>query len=201
MSSTIAALECAAQVSTPAIRIQSSGSPVAAASSARTLGASSAGASVSSSMWSATSISPSPIATRPMWRTHVFFPQLKPIKPARKKIGATAETLNESTWTISVVPTFAPSMIESAGRSATNPPAANEVVIRAVAVLLCRRAVATRPARNAVKRLRSAVASTRRKLLPNARMIPVRTMCRPHRSRATARIRSRRIMVAITRGP
>ena len=49
-SSTTAALEWAAQVSAAAIRTQSTGSLVIAASSARTLGAFSAGASVSSRM-------------------------------------------------------------------------------------------------------------------------------------------------------
>jgi len=50
--------------------------------------------------------------------------------------GATAEMLNDSTWTISVVPTFAPSMIASAGTRLTRPSAARDVVINPVAVLL-----------------------------------------------------------------
>jgi hypothetical protein len=53
-----------------------------------------------------------------------------------KNAGATPEMLNDSTWTISVVPTFAPSMIASAGTRVTRPSAASDVVINPVAVLL-----------------------------------------------------------------
>ena len=45
--------------------------------------------------------------------------------------GATAAMLNDSTCTMSVVPTLAPSMIASAGTRATKPSAANEAVISA----------------------------------------------------------------------
>jgi hypothetical protein len=44
--------------------------------------------------------------------------------------------VNDSTWTISVVPTLAPSMIASAGTRPTRPSAASDVVINPVAVLL-----------------------------------------------------------------
>ena len=50
ISSTMATLECAAQVSAAAIRTHSTGSPVMALSNARTLGALSAGARVVSRM-------------------------------------------------------------------------------------------------------------------------------------------------------
>ena len=56
--------------------------------------------------------------------------------PTMNNAGATAEMLNDSTWTISVVPTFAPSMIASAGTRLTRPSAASDVVINPVAVLL-----------------------------------------------------------------
>src|SRR4029079_9998069 len=72
---------------------------------------------------------------------------------------ATAATLNDSTWTMRVVPTFAPSMIASAGTRATRPSPANEAVISPVAVLLCSTAVSPSPAAKAVKRLPSAVDS------------------------------------------
>jgi hypothetical protein len=61
-SSTTAALEWAAQVSAAAIRTHKTGSPVIAARSARTLGAFSAGASVSIRIWRDRSIRPRPIA-------------------------------------------------------------------------------------------------------------------------------------------
>ena len=61
--------------------------------------------------------------------------------------------MNDRIWTISVVPTLAPSMIASAGTRLTSPSAVNELVIRAVAVLLCKQrgeADARRKGREAV---------------------------------------------------
>ena len=75
--------------------------------------------------------------------------------------GATAAMLKDSTCTISVVPTLAPSMMASAGTRPTRPSAAKELVISAVAVLLCSSAVRPSPAANAVKRLFSAFDSSR----------------------------------------
>ena len=109
-----------------------------------------------------------------------------------KRTGATALMLNDRTCTISVVPTLAPSMIASAGTSPTSPSAVKELVIRAVAVLLCSSAVRPIPAVKAVKRLLRAPASNWRRSGPNARRIPLWTMCRPHNSSATPPIRSRR---------
>ena len=56
--------------------------------------------------------------------------------PTSRRSGESAETSKDNTCTISVVPTFAPSIAASAGTSATNPPAAKDVIMRAVAVLL-----------------------------------------------------------------
>ena len=70
--------------------------------------------------------------------------------------GATAVTLNESSCTISVVPTFAPSRIARPETRPTTPCAVNEAVMSAVAVLLCSSVVSPRPAANAAKRLPSA---------------------------------------------
>jgi hypothetical protein len=53
------------------------------------------------------------------------------------------------------------------------PSAASEVVIIAVAVLLCSIAVTTRPAATAAKRLLSVRPITRRRLEPNARTTPL----------------------------
>jgi hypothetical protein len=62
----------------------------------------------------------------------------------------------DRTCTISVVPTFAPSMTASAGMRSTSPPAANAVTISPVAVLLWRIEVTPKPARKAFNRLPSA---------------------------------------------
>ena len=84
-------------------------------------------------------------------------PILKAMTPIRKRTGAAAETSKDSIWTMSVVPTLAPSMTARAGARATKPRAANEVIISAVAVLLCRSAVTPTPARKAMNLLRRAV--------------------------------------------
>ena len=116
----------------------------------------SAGASVSIRICSASSIRPSPMATRPKSLTRVRAPSRKARNPIMKRIGATAAILNERTWTIRVVPTLAPSMIAKAGTRATIPSEANEAVISPVAVLLCKIAVRPRPATNAENRLPNA---------------------------------------------
>jgi hypothetical protein len=116
------------------------------------------------------------------------------------KTGAAAEMLKERTWTISVVPTLAPSMIASAGTRLTTPSAVSDAVMRPVAVLLCMTAVKASPAANAVKRLRSALPRKRRRSGPNARNTPLRTMCRPHSSSATPPIRSSRTIDPIAPG-
>jgi hypothetical protein len=72
------------------------------------------------------------------------------------KRNETRDTSTDKTCTISVVPTFAPSMTARAGTRSTRPPAANAVVINPVAVLLWRRAVTPRPAKKALNRLPSA---------------------------------------------
>src|SRR5579864_1371397 len=166
-----------------------------AARRALTAGASSAGARVSSRMCSDSSISPTPIATRPRSRVRVRPPRRKAMRPPRKSAGATAATLNDRTWTISVVPTLAPSMMARAETRSTEPPLASDAVISPVAVLLCSTAVASAPAPKARKRFRSAVPRKRRRWGPKARTMPLWTMWRPHSSSATPPIRSSRIML------
>ena len=112
--------------------------------------------------------------------------------------GAIAEILNDSSCTISVVPTLAPSMMASAGTRLTTPSAASEAVISPVAVLDCSSAVRPRPAAKALKRLPSALLKVRRRSGPNARSTPLRTICRPHSSSATPPIRSRRTIDPIS---
>ena len=148
-------------------------------------------------MCSASSIRPSPIETRPTSLIQERPPLRKAIRPIANSTGATAEMLNDSTCTISVVPTLAPSMIASAGTRLTRPSAVNELVIKAVAVELWSRAVRPMPAANAAKRFFSALASSARRSGPNARRMPLWTMCRPHSSNATPPIRSRRTRLPI----
>ena len=116
--------------------------------------------------------------------------------PIRTKSGATRDMSNDSSCTISVVPTLAPSMTASPGTKSTSPPAANPETIRPVAVLLCSKAVMPRPARKAFTRLPSARPSSRRKCGPNARWIPLWTMCTPHSRSAIDPARSIRVSVA-----
>ncbi len=197
INSTVATLEWAAQVRRAASRMHISGSPVMAPSSTRTLGALSAGASVSSRMCSASSTSPSPMETRPRSLIRLREPLRNATTPAMNRIGATAETLNERSCTMSVVPTFAPSRIARPEARPTTPCAVNEAVMSAVAVLLCSSVVSPRPAANAAKRLPSAFDSKRRRSEPKARKMPLWIMCRPHSSSATPPIRSRSTMVPI----
>src|SRR5258708_2228366 len=89
-------------------------------------------------------------------------------------------------------------MIASAGTRLTKPSAVNELVIKAVAVLLCKSAVRPTPAANAAKRFLKAPARSRRRSGPNARSIPLWTMCRPHSSSDTPPIRSRRTKLPMT---
>src|SRR3546814_6730640 len=65
------------------------------------------------------------------------------------RAGANALGSKDSTCTISVVPTLAPSMAARPGIRATTPPAAKPVIIRPVAVLLCMIAVMVIPVKNA----------------------------------------------------
>ena len=161
----------------------------------RAPGAFSAGARVSIRICSAKSIRPRPIETRPISLMRERGPLRNATSPRMNRTGATAAMLNDSTCTIRVVPTLAPSMIASAGTRLTRPSEVNELVISAVAVLLWSRAVRPRPAAKAVKRLFSALPSRRRRSGPNARKMPLWTMCRPHSSNATPPIRSSRTML------
>jgi hypothetical protein len=92
---------------------------------------------------------------------------------------------------------LAPSMIARAGIRSTKPRPANDVVIRAVAVLLCRSAVTPIPTESATSLFRSAVLKKCRSSEPKARVIPLRTICSPQRSRATPPIKSRITMLPI----
>ena len=136
ISSTLATLECTAQVMSAAMTMQSTGSPVIDDITTRTPGAFSAGASVSSRMCSDSSIKPRPIAIRPISLIWERGPERKATRPTTNNTGATAAILNDSAWTISVVPTLAPNMMASAATRLSRPSAAKELVRSAVAVLL-----------------------------------------------------------------
>ncbi len=171
-----AMLECANQVSTAASAKLTSGSRVTAASTARTVSDRSLGAIASARRCSERSIRPSPIATRPMSWNRVPLPRPKVKTPKAISTGNTSVTSNDSTWTMSVVPTLAPSMTASAGTRSTAPASVSDVVINAVAREDCSAAVTPSPARKAWKRVRSPWPSRRRRSLPKTRVTPLWTM-------------------------
>ncbi len=176
ISRTTARLEWAAQVRIAAMSTLRIGSPVMADKRSRTSGAFSAGVNVVISQCNESSIRPRPMATRPRSRLRARRLRRKAATPRTNRIGAAALTSKERTCAIRVVPTLAPSMTASAGTRSTSPPAANDVTISAVAVLLWRSVVTPSPARKAVMRLPSAVLSTRRRSDPKALTVPLCTM-------------------------
>src|SRR5438270_7979882 len=93
------------------------------------------------------SIRPSPIPTRPRSRVRITPLRRNMKTPIRLNRNETRDTSSDSTWTISVVPTLAPSITANAGTRSTSPPAANAVTISPVAVLLWRIDVTPKPAR------------------------------------------------------
>lgn len=165
VKSTIAALECAAQVRMAASNRASSGSAVKPTNSARIAGAVSAGSIAATSRRKDSSISPRPIATRPRSRVRVR-PRRNASSPARNSSGAIQVTSKDRAWTIRVVPILAPSITASAGSSSTTPLATNDVAIRPVAVLLCRIAVTPIPESSAIRRLRRQADSMWRRSAP-----------------------------------
>ncbi len=184
-SSTTATLEWAAQVRTAASKAAISGSVVIESSSSRRMGVSSGGVTTIISSRSAKSMSPRPMPTRLRSRVREARPRRNSNRSMSTRIGAARYTSKARAWTIKVVPTLAPSITASAGTGLTRPPAVNDVTVSAVAVLLCNPAVTTRPTANALIRLPSAMPSRRRKLGPNARWIPLWTICKPQSSSAT----------------
>ena len=144
----------------------------------------------------ASSIMPRPTPARPRSRQRVASVLENSATPSVISTGDRIARLNETSWATSDVPTSAPSMTASAIAVPTKPRAANEAVISAVAVELCSRAVTPSPQPKARKRLPRAEPMAARRSPPNARITPVRTMRRPHSSRATPPARWIRIEVA-----
>ena len=134
------------------------------------------------------SIRPRPIATRPRWRALSDWPDRKEITPIATINGDSQERSNERTCEVSVVPILAPSMTAMAIDRVINPRPAKEATSSAVAVLDCRIAVRATPPPKAANLFFEQAPITRRKVAPNARVRPVRTMRTPHSRSATAPI-------------
>ena len=179
MTSTAAMLECMAQVTSVARARTTSGSLVSASTMLRASGATAPGAKVSTSMWSASRARPRPNKARPMLRGRVREVKRNVISPASSSTGNSSVTSKASAQVTRAVPMLAPSIVASAGTGPITPAAPNELVIKAVAVLLCRTSVTPRPASSAVRRWRNALPSTWRRSPPKARMTPVEIMCTP----------------------
>ena len=200
ISSTVATLECAAQVrAAPRARCTVTGSPVIASSrhDARS-GAFSAGASVSSRMCSASSIRPSPMRHP----AEVLDPAARaaaegdePDDEQHRRDGGDVERQHLHDERRSDI---RPEHDRQRGHQADQRPRPRTRRSSApVAVLLCSSAVSPSPAAKAAKRLPSAFDSRCRSSEPNARRMPLWTMCRPHSSSATPPIKSRTTIVPI----
>ena len=100
--------------------------------------------------------------------------------PVKIRSGASHDRSNDSRTVTSAVPTSAPSITASAGAVPIKPWPANDATISAVAVLLWMRPVTPNPAKKAEPRFDTLRRSTRRRLPPYMRRMPVRTMCVPH---------------------
>jgi len=184
-STTTATLECAAQVRAAASSTAATGWLASASSKTPSKGAVSKGWNSCTNWCSDSSSSPRPMNTRPRSRVRPGAARRNIHTPARMRMGASEVRSNDSSCTMRVVPTLAPSMAASAGTSATTPPAAKPVIISPVAVLLCSAAVMPRPEAKARNRVPSARPSAMLSAAPKARCTPVCTMCTPHSSRAT----------------
>ena len=171
---------------TAPVRASSSWSPVSEEHSTLPPAAWVIGEAASTMSCSARMISPRPMATRPSWPARVCLRPRKNTTPRKISSGDSQDRSKVSTRAISAVPTSAPSMMASAGVSGTRPWATKEVTSSAVALLLCTRAVTAIPERKASGMRCMLRLSTRRRLAPYTRRMPVRTIWVPHTSRATA---------------
>ncbi|MCY1430306.1 hypothetical protein D9M71_462510 [compost metagenome] len=170
-------------------------SPVREANSTFTPWACVMGAAASTINCRARMIRPRPMATRPNCPARVCLRDRKKMTPRKINSGDNQDRSNVSTRAMSAVPTSAPSMMASAGVSAINCWPTKDVTSIAVALLLCTTAVTTMPAMNASGRLDMLWLSTRRRLEPYTRNIPVRTMWVPQISNATAESRLSRVSI------
>ncbi len=153
--------------STEPMVISSSTSLLIDASSARTAGEENSGSVASTTSCSASSISPSPISTRPTRPATVAERVMNSTTPTKMNIGESHDRSAENSTEISAVPTSAPRITASAAGSVTRPCPTKDEVMSEVAVLDCTRAVTPMPERAAVKRLRMLCTRILRRLAPN----------------------------------
>ena len=166
ISNTIARLEWASQVSSAAIRSARTGSPSRDWTIVCRRTDSRRGEETLKIICRARRTRPNPIATRPRSFCLVDCPALNASSPPTISSGETQLRSNDRTWTTRVVPTSAPSMTARAGATLTSWRPAKEVIISAVAVLLCNRAVTPTPTPKAANRLRVLAPRTRRRSVP-----------------------------------
>ena len=191
--STTARLDHESTANAAPIRMSSSVSPESVAKMTRTPCASVIGLVAVITSCRARSMRPRPTATRPICPIFVPRRERKKITPKKMSSGESHDRSSENTCASSALPTSAPSMMASAAVSPIRFCATKELAMRAVALEDCTRPVTPRPARNAEKRLDTLLESTRRRLAPKTRRIPVRTMCVPHTSSATLARRFRSV--------
>ena len=148
------------------VRASSITSPVSDENSTFTPAAWVIGVAAATISSSASTISPRPIRTRPIWPIRICLRLRNRKTPTRISSGDSQERSKVSTRAISAVPTSAPSMITSAGASPTSPCATKEVTSSAVALLLCTSAVTPMPETNASGFFSTLSLNTRRRLAP-----------------------------------
>ncbi len=116
--------------------------------------------------------------------------------PTKISSGDSHDRSKENTTTIALVPMSAPSITASAAAVAMSPRPTKDETISPVAVLDCTIVVTAKPASSAWKRLPTLREMTWRRLAPNSRSTPVRTMCVAQTSRAMAASRFSRCCMA-----
>src|SRR5574344_1315171 len=145
---------------------------------------------------SASSISPRPISTRPMRPSCVSWRETNSTTPVKMHSGDSQDRSSENTTVMMAEPSSAPRITVSAAGRVIMPCPTNEDTISEVAVLDCTMAVTPMPESTAVMRVRTPRAINWRKLAPNTRKMPVRTIWMPQMSRAMAAKRFKRCCIA-----
>jgi len=128
----------------------------------------------------------------------VRFPSLN--ARADQKQTVTLRKVERRTWTIRVVPDVAPS-IDGQSRDRATKPRQQMSTSSGRRGAALRSAVTPIPASSAMTYFERVVLKRWRSSAPIARMIPRRTICRPHRVKPTPPIRSRRTMLPIEQRP
>ena len=144
------------------------------------------GSVASTTICRASSIRPRPISTRPTRPAVVAWREINSTTPVKMSSGDSQDKSTENSTDMRAVPMSAPRITASAAGRVIRPWPTKDEVMREVAVLDCTSAVTPMPESAALKRLPMLRASRLRRLAPNTRSTPVRTMWVPHTSRATA---------------